>query len=234
MLNKDNVNRAEECLNIVFVDKELIKVALTHRSFAAEASDKVDVNERLEFLGDAVLEFVVTDFLFNHYPELEEGDLAMLRANIVNSDVLAKLAGNIGFGECILMGRGAEIAGGRRQTSILGDCLEAILGAVYLDQGIKRTKEFILGIFQEEIAKQASKEKYLDLKTNLQEYTMKKLKVLPLYRITREEGPVHKRAFFAEVSVGGNVWGKGKGKSKKRAEQEAAKKALLKLQKLHG
>ncbi len=233
-MNKDYINKAEEQLGLIFFNKDLLKVALTHRSFSAETSKKIEVNERLEFLGDAVLEFVVTDFLYNQYPNLEEGDLAMLRANIVNSEVLAKLAEDIGFGECIFMGKGTELTGGRKQASILGDCLEAILGAIYLDCGITEVKNFILKIFKNEIKKQASKEKYLDLKTNLQEYTMEKLKILPSYRIIQEKGPVHDKTFFAEVIVGGKVWGKGKGKSKKKAEQGAAKEALLRLQKLHG
>ncbi|MDO8885358.1 ribonuclease III [Candidatus Oleimmundimicrobium sp.] len=233
-MNNNEASRAEQCLGLVFFNKNLLKVALTHKSFTAETNDEVEVNERLEFLGDAVLELVITDFLYNHYPNLEEGNLAMLRANIVNAEVLAKLAKNIGLGKYIFMSKGTELTGGRRQVSILGDCLEAVLGAVYLDQGIEKTKEFILTIFQEEIKRQASKEKYLDLKTNLQEYTMKKFQILPLYKITREEGSVHDRTFFAEVGVGDHVWGKGKGKSKKKAEQEAAKEALQKLQKLHG
>jgi len=233
-MNKDYINKAEEQLGLIFLNKDLLEVALTHRSFSAETNKKIKVNERLEFLGDAVLEFVVTDFLYNQYTSLEEGDLAMLRANIVNSEVLAKLAEDIGLGECIFMGKGAELTGGRKQASILGDCLEAILGAIYLDRGIEEVKNFILKIFKNEIKKQASKEKYLDLKTNLQEYTMEKLKILPSYRIIQEKGPVHNKTFFAEVVVGGKVWGKGKGKSKKKAEQGAAKEALLRLQKLHG
>ncbi|HDP69920.1 MAG TPA: ribonuclease III [Actinobacteria bacterium] len=233
MLIKDTVGKAEKYLGLTFFNKVLLKMALTHRSVISELPEGAESNERLEFLGDAVLEFVITDYLYNHYPDLEEGDLAMLRANIVNSEVLAKIARNIHLGECILMGKGAEVTGGREQVSILADCLEAILGAACLDQDIKKTEEFVLGLFLEEIHEQASREKYLDLKTSLQEHTMKKLKMLPSYKIVREEGPVHDKIFFAEVYIGDKVWGKGRGKSKKRAEQQAAKIALQELQKLH-
>lgn len=224
------IKRAEDFLGVTFRDKDLLKTALTHRSFAYEASDQVlQINEKLEFLGDAVLGFIITDFIFRRYPRFSEGDLAKLRANLVNAEVLAAMAQGIGLGECVLLGRGAELTGGRERISILSDCLEAVLGAIYLDQGIEAAREFILNRFKDLIMETARASELADFKTNLQEITVQKLGVMPEYKIVREEGPVHERVFFAEVLVAGRVIGKGQGKSKRKAEQEAAKQALVAL-----
>jgi len=218
---------AEKYLGINFNDKDLLKKALTHGSFAYEAGEgQKDIYERLEFLGDAVLNFVITDFIFLRFPKFHEGDLARLRANLVNAQVLADLAQEIRLGECILLGKGAELSGGRERTSILSDSYEAILGAIYLDQGIERVKTFILQKFRDLILKSVSAERLSDDKTALQEYVVSKFSVMPDYEIVLEEGPVHERVFSAEVSVSGKVWGCGMGGSKKKAELAAAKEAL--------
>ncbi|MEW6189481.1 MAG: ribonuclease III [Actinomycetota bacterium] len=223
---KNKIAKAEKCLGIIFSNKNFLKRALTHSSFAFEMGvDAREVYERLEFLGDAILNFVITDFIFHRFPKFNEGELAKFRAKLVNSEALAKVAQGIGLGEFIFMGKGAELTGGRERTSILADCFEAILGAIYLDQGLSAVREFILKKFKDKIFEQASKE-FSDFKTNLQEYTMEKLGVVPEYQITREEGPVHERIFHAEVLVQGKVMGKGTGRSKKKAEQRAAQEAL--------
>lgn len=230
-MNPDTkIKRAEDSLGVTFKDKDLLKMALTHRSFAYEASDRVlQINEKLEFLGDAVLGFVITDFIFRRYPRFSEGDLAKLRANLVNAEVLAAIAQEIALGECVLLGRGAELTGGRERISILSDCLEAIFGAIYLDQGLGKAQEFILKRFKDLIMETAQASELADFKTNLQEVTVQKLGVMPEYKIVREEGPIHERVFFVEVLVAGKVMGQGQGKSKKKAEREAAKKALAVL-----
>ncbi len=218
---------AEEYLGITFNDKDLLKKALTHGSFAYEAGEgQKDIYERLEFLGDAVLNFVITDFIFLRFPKFREGDLARLRANLVNAQVLADLAQEIRLGECVFLGRGAELSGGRERTSILSDSYEAVLGAIYLDQGIERVKTFILQKFRDLILKSVSAERLSDDKTALQEYAVSKFGVMPDYEIVLEEGPVHDRVFSAEVSISRKVWGRGSGGSKKKAELAAAKEAL--------
>lgn len=227
MSREEHINKAEKYLGISFENKDLLRRALTHSSFAYEAgTGEKDIYERLEFLGDAVLNFVITDFIFHRFPKLNEGDLAKLRANLVNSQVLANLAQEIGLGECIFLGKGAELTGGRERTSILGDCFEAVLGAIYLDQGIEIAKEFVLKKSQDLILRTIATERLSDNKTALQEYVVGKLGVMPDYKIVKEEGPVHKRIFYAEVSISGKVWGRGKGFSKKKAELAAAKDGL--------
>lgn len=224
------ITQAEKYLGINFKNKHLLKRALTHGSFAYEAgTDEKDIYERLEFLGDAVLNFVITDFIFHRFLKFSEGDLARLRANLVNSQVLANLAQDIGLGECIFLGKGAELSGGRERASILCDCFEAVLGAIYLDQGIEVAKEFILRRFRDLILKSVAAERLSDDKTALQEFAISKFGVMPDYKIIKEEGPVHKRIFYSEVSISGKVWGRGKGYSKKKAELVAAKEALKAL-----
>lgn len=230
MSYEEHVNRAQEHLGVNFQNKSILRKALTHSSFAYEAgADEADMYERLEFLGDAVLNLIITDFIFHRFPKLNEGDLAKLRANLVNAQVLAELAQEIGLGEFIFLGKGAELTGGRQRTSILGDCFEAVLGAIYLDQGIETTKKFILTRFKDLILEVVTSEQLSDDKTALQEYTVSRFGVMPRYEIFKEEGPVHKRIFYARVLIDGKLWGKGKEYSKKKAELAAAKKALAAL-----
>ncbi len=177
------------------------------------------------------MNLVITDFIFRRFPQFSEGNLAKLRANLVNTEILADLAQQISLGDCVFLGRGAEITGGRTRESILADCFEAVLGALYLDKGIEAVRSFALKKFKNIIMKKAGVKELSDFKTSLQEYTSQKFGVMPEYRISKEEGPVHEKIFFAEVSVEGKVAGKGKGRSKKKAEQEAAKKALKELKK---
>ncbi|MCL5291068.1 MAG: ribonuclease III [Actinobacteria bacterium] len=222
---EERIRIAEERLGISFSDRELLVRALTHRSFSFEAGVR-EMNEKLEFLGDTVLNLIITEFIFYRFPEHNEGDLAKLRARIVNASTLARVAQEIGLGDLILMGKGAELTGGRERASILGDTFEAIIGAIYIDQGMTETKSFILTRMKETIFEEASAEHYGDPKTRLQEVVMSRIGVVPEYRIVSELGPVHDRTFVVDVVIEGEVRGEGEGKSKKKAEQEAAKAAL--------
>lgn len=225
----ENVYKAEECLSLEFKDKHLLFQALSHRSYSFE-KELPETNEKLEFLGDSVLNLTVTEYIYHKFPSLNEGDLAKLRANVVNANFLAEIAQKLHVGECLLMGKGAEQTGGRTRVSILGDALEAIIGALYLDQGMDAAKNFILRNFKDLIDERASLGEFGDPKTRLQELVMARYGNIPRYRTVDEFGPVHDRNFVVKVYINDEVWGRGVGKSKKKAEQEAAKEALLKFE----
>lgn len=217
-------------LNYQFKNEELLRTALTHSSYANEnKSEFVPYNERLEFLGDAVLGFVVGSFLYKNY-EIPEGELSKLRASVVCEAMLSQKAKNLGLGENMRFGNGEEKNGGRTRVSILADAFEAVIGAIYLDGGIAEAKKFILWQLEDDIHKMKKVFKSLDSKTNLQEYIQKSSSVPLVYEIVSESGPAHKRVFEAQVKHNGNVLGKGNGTSKKEAEQTAAADALKKLQ----
>jgi ribonuclease-3 len=202
-------------------------MALTHRSFAYEQG-KVETNERLEFLGDAVLGIVVTDALYGEYPSLPEGDLAKMRAALVNMTVLADVAREVGLGEAVLLGRGEAMTGGRQKPSILADTLEAMFGAIYLDRGIKDASKVILDLFLPRIRGQVEGGTVQDYKTTLQELAAARMGTMPEYRI-EESGPDHAKRFAATLLLAGETYGTGVGRSKKEAEQAAAKIAVERL-----
>lgn len=210
-----------------FKDAALREMALTHRSFAFERELSVN-NERLEFLGDAVLGLVVTDMAYRDFPDLAEGELAKLRAAIVNATALAYVARDIGLGEHLLLGKGEEMSGGRDKASILADALEAVLGAVYLDRGLDTARKLIERLFHPRMVAYARGEGGRDYKTILQEVASSELRALPEYRIA-ERGPDHEKEFTATVYLGGEPWGTGTGRSKKEAEQQAAHEAYRSL-----
>ena len=214
-------------LGLVFDDPELLRLAVTHRSFAFEAGG-IPTNERLEFLGDAVLGLVVTDFIYRQFPDEAEGRLAKLRAAAVNTGALAQVARSLELGAVVLLGRGEEQSGGRDKDSILADTLEAVIGAVYLDQGIETATAVVEGLFAELICEFATRHESLDYKTSLQELTAARLSSLPAYEVT-EEGPDHDKRFTAQVLVEGEHLGTGRGRSKKEAEQLAAREAYGRL-----
>jgi ribonuclease-3 len=217
----------EKALAIRFADREIGRVALTHRSYAFENAVR-ETNERLEFLGDAVLGLVVTDLAFRSYPDLSEGELAKLRAATVNTLTLAEVARDLGIGELILLGKGEAMSGGRDKSSILADSLEAVIGAVYIDRGQKAASELIVRLFEPRILAYARGEGIRDFKTNLQEVASQEFGGLPEYRVT-EKGPDHQKSFTATVYLAGKKRGKGTGRSKKEAEQRAAEQALAML-----
>jgi ribonuclease III len=217
----------ERALGVRFKDPRLREAALTHRSYAFER-DRDETNERMEFLGDAVLGLVVTDLAYRRFPDLPEGELAKQRAATVNMITLADVARDLGLGEEILLGKGEELSGGRDKTSILADAMEAVLGAVYLDRGLEAARQLIERLFWPRMAAYARGEGDRDYKTGLQELAAQDLGSVPQYRVT-EEGPDHAKRFTATVFLGGQAYGAGSGRSKKEAEQRAAREAYARL-----
>jgi ribonuclease III len=217
----------EKALGATLRDRALLRRALTHRSYAYE-NGGLPTNERLEFLGDAVLSIVVTDHLYTTYAEMPEGTLAKLRASVVNMNALADVARGIGIGEWLLLGRGEEISGGRDKASILADTFEALLGAVYLDRGLATAAKVIHRFFDPLMADAATRGASLDWKTSLQELTAARLLGVPEYVVT-ESGPDHAKRFVARAVVAAREWGAGEGRSKKEAEQKAAEAAWTAL-----
>jgi ribonuclease-3 len=205
------------------VTHELLERALTHRSYAYE-NGGLPTNERLEFLGDAVLGLIVTDTLYNKHPEMPEGQLAKLRAAVVQMRALAGVARELRLGSYVRLGRGEEGTGGRDKPSILADTLEAVIGAVYLDRGLEAACHLVHRLFDPVIASSAQLGAGLDWKTSLQELTAVKMLGVPDYQV-EESGPDHQKSFRATVRVGGRVLGSGVGRTKKAAEQQAAEVA---------
>jgi ribonuclease III len=219
----------------VELDDELLTLALTHRSYAYE-NGGLPPNERLEFLGDAVLGLVVTEHLYRTHPDLPEGQLAKLRASVVNQHALAGVArglGDGGLGRHLLLGRGEELTGGRDKASILADGLEAVIGAIYLRYGVDTARKLVHRLFDPLLAEAPLRGAGLDWKTSLQELTAATGLGVPEYRV-EEEGPDHRKEFTATVVVGGNDYGVGAGRTKKEAEQKAAESAWLQLSEQYG
>lgn len=210
-----------------FDDPGLLELALTHRSFAFEEGG-LDTNERLEFLGDAVLGLVVTDLIYREMPEDEEGQLAKLRAAAVKEAALAAVAREIGLGVHVRLGKGETASGGADKESILADTFEAVLGAYYLDQGFTSAFDLVDGLFRDRLDDLASRGAALDYKTSLQELTAAEFEELPVYEV-EEDGPDHEKTFTAKVTVRGEIQGRGEGASKKKAEQAAAREAYRRL-----
>ncbi len=215
-------------LRKLFKNKDLFTQALTHKSWVNENRNLRESNERLEFLGDAVLEFVVSKELFDRFPKKEEGFLTTLRANLVNTQKLSQLAKKMNLGEALYLSHGEEEGGGRENTSLLADTIEAVIGALFLDQGIDRVSKFIEENLLVEIA-EIIKKPLKDAKSRLQEAVQAKGLPVPRYKIIKDSGPDHAKKFIIEVSVGGKPWGQGAGKNKSMAAQKAAEDALKKL-----
>ena len=209
------------------VDTGLVERAVTHRSFAYE-NGGLPTNERLEFLGDSVLGLVVTEELFRRHPDLPEGQLAKLRAAVVNSRALAEVARDLGVGRFLRLGRGEEASGGRDKSSILADAVEALIGAFYLDRGAEAARRLVLELFSDLLDGSARLGAGLDWKTSLQELTAGRSLGVPEYLVT-ESGPDHAKTFQATAVVGGLPVGSGEGRSKKEAEQHAAERAWERL-----
>jgi ribonuclease-3 len=211
-----------------FNNAELLERALTHKSYANE--NRVSYhNERMEFLGDAVLSLVISEYLMTVCPDSTEGELSRLRAAVVSEPALAAVSREIGLGDYLLLGKGEDQTGGRNKDSLLADSLEALIAAVYQDAGIDSAESLVIRLFEEAIKKTSASGGSLDYKTELQERCQEQLKQLPEYRIVSETGPDHQKQFAMEVWIKGQLSGSGTGKSKKEAEQRAAKEALEKL-----
>jgi ribonuclease-3 len=215
-----------QALGIRIAD-DLVERAVTHRSYAYE-NGGLPTNERLEFLGDSVLGLIVTEELFRRHPELPEGQLAKLRAAVVNSRALAEVARNLDVGRYLRLGRGEEASGGRDKSSILADAVEALIGAAYIDHGTEPTRELVLRLFEELLDGSARLGAGLDWKTSLQELAAGRALGVPEYHVT-ESGPDHAKSFHAVAMVGGRQVGEGDGRSKKEAEQRAAERAWTAL-----
>lgn len=206
-----------------FDDIGHLRRAMVHRSYVAEQPDE-ESNERYEFLGDTILQLIVTDFIFNEYPELSEGELAKIRAASVNRDLLREIAEELGVGEHLMLGKGEEASGGREKASILADAMEAILAAVYLDAGLDACGTLIMRLWEDRVRVRSTSPGRRDYKTRLQEFLARD-GIRPKYRI-ESDGPDHAKSFTATLLVEGKELGVGSGRSKKEAEQRAAKEAL--------
>jgi ribonuclease-3 len=226
----------QKTIGYSFRKPDLLREALTHKSYLNEmrASDKdraAQDNERLEFLGDAVLDLAVSERLISLYPLSSEGDLSKMKARIVSEVTLARVAKRLCVGKFLLLGRGEERTRGREKPSLLSDALEAVIAAVYLDGGFETARTVLLKIFEEEIHRLDRHQDDIDYKTELQECCQREFEVLPTYRVLRESGPDHQKLFEVKLTIKETVFGIGRGRSKKEAEQQAAKQALEKLTK---
>jgi ribonuclease-3 len=220
--------RLQLALGWDFVDHDLLDRALTHRSYCAEHGIE-DSNERLEFLGDSVLGFVVTRFVYEEYPHMPEGELAKLRAAVVSAEALAEVAQELDLGASMRLGKGEDASGGRAKPSILADAMEAVIAAVYLDGGLEPASRLVLALLESRIREQAIGPGGQDYKTRLQELAAQRCDQLPKYQV-RHEGPDHSKRFFAAVFLRNEEYGAGEGRSKKSAEQAAAQIAWERLQ----
>ncbi|MBN1829996.1 MAG: ribonuclease III [Deltaproteobacteria bacterium] len=228
-----NENRIQELLVLEraidyrFSNPRLLDTALTHRSYVNENQDcAVDDNERLEFLGDAVLQLCISDLLIRKFPNSPEGQLSKIRSSLVNEKPLAETAKRLSIGALLLLGRGEELSGGRRKPSVLADAFEAVIAAIYTDGGYETTRAIIERLFLSLVEDENSHLMDKDPKTLLQEYTMLAFRIMPRYDPLGDSGPDHDKIFRVRVSVGTTAAAVGQGKSKKEAEQEAAREAL--------
>ncbi len=231
--SKSNFSKLEKSLGYTFSDRSLLRRALTHKSHANEHRlPPVEQNERYEFLGDAVMELVVSDRLMQTFPEATEGDLSKLRAAVVNEKSLSLLAQGISIGDYLFLGKGEEQCQGRKKDSLISDAYEAVLGAIYLDGGYSEAHRVVSAQFAD-LLKQATSENILkDYKTKLQEVVQEKFRQIPRYQMIEERGPDHDKVFVIDLYIKNELHGRGEGKSKKQAEQAAAQLALEKMEAL--
>ena len=223
------IEELQQKIGYKFHDKELLKSALMHSSYTNEVHlPKHRCNERLEFLGDAVLELISSEFLFFKHQKTQEGELTRMRSSMVCEPSLAFCAREIGLGDYLLLGKGEEVTGGRKRDSVTSDALEALIGAIYLDGGFASAEEFILKFVLNDLE---HKKLFYDSKTILQELVQAHFEGLVSYHLIKEEGPDHNKKFTVEAHVGDECYGEGSGRTKKAAEQEAAYHAILKLHK---
>ena len=223
-----SLEKLAEKIGYKFADKSLLETAMRHSSWTAE-NVGFESNERLEFLGDSVIGFVVADIMYRRYPDFDEGKLTDLRKIVVNMNALSRVATQLGLGEFILLGRGEEAGGGREKTSILANALEAVFAAVYLDYDALSAYALVRSLLSESIDEALAALKQLDAKSQLQELCSRLDNPMPEYRVT-DEGPDHAKTFYAAVYIGNDWMGAGSGRSKKVAEELAAQQAFATLQ----
>lgn len=217
----------EKKIKIKFKNQELLQNAFIHRSYLNEHKDfPLGSNERLEFLGDAILEFIVSEYLYTQFPKREEGDLTAFRSALVCSKSLSKVAKDLEYGQYLLLSKGEEQSGGRQRPYILGNTFEAVLGAIYLDQGLKKSHTFVKRFLLPELAEIITNQEYKDAKSELQELTQEKVNITPHYEVEEEKGPDHNKWFRIAVFLDKKRIGVGEGHSKQEAEQAAAREAL--------
>ncbi|NMC08975.1 ribonuclease III [Candidatus Microgenomates bacterium] len=223
----ENHKEIENKLGIEFKNKDLLERAFIHRSYINENRGKVqENNERLEFLGDAVLELIISAKIYTKYQNKSEGDLTAIRSAVVRTESLASQSRELGLGEYLLMSRGEEESGGKDKDFLLANLFEAVLGAIYLDKGYSEAENFINRTLVLKIEKIVNEESFIDPKTKVQEVIQSKYKETPTYEVIKEEGPDHDKYFTIGLKVGNKVIAEGYGSSKQKAEEEAAKKAL--------
>ena len=210
-------------------NKKLLEEALTHRSFLNESKEEVPSNERLEFLGDSILSFVVSTYLFTKYPDFNEGKLTNLRSLLVNTKTLAEMANECELGPQLRLSKGEEEGGGRKNQSLLADAFEAFIGALFLDQGVEATEKFLNSTVIPRTDAIIQKNILKDPKSRLQEYVQSQKQQSPQYRVMEEKGPAHLRHFLVGVYIGNKLLGEGEGRSKQEAEENAAISALEKI-----
>lgn len=228
--DQTNIQELMQILGYQFKDSSILQNALVHRSYLNETNREVfSHNERLEFLGDAVLELIVTEYLFTSYPDRPEGELTSFRAAVVRTESLAETALKLRLGEYIYMSRGEEATGGRTRPYILANTFEAVLGAIYLDGGYQKCVDLVARELLPKLKPIVEERLDIDPKSRLQELTQEVYKFTPIYEVISEEGPDHDRTFTCQVLVNDKAFGSGKGKSKQEAEQNAARKALAKI-----
>jgi ribonuclease-3 len=221
------LKKLEKRIGVKFTDLSLLEQALTHRSYSHVTSQtRNDSNERMEFLGDSVLGLAVSQFLYLEFPDRSEGALSKMKSLLVSRNVLSSVSRNVGIGEYLLLSGEESDMGGRDRTSILADSFEGLIGAIYLDQGFREANRFVRRFLMSEINTILKDEEHTNYKSLLQEYVQSKRLSHPVYRVRREEGPEHEKEFAVDVIVRGETWGSGRGKSKKEAEQYAARAAL--------
>lgn len=223
------LDKFQKIIRVKFTNKSLLKTALTHRSYVNEAEGFVQDNERLEYLGDSVLALIVNEYLFKHYGNYEEGELAKIKSAVVSEVTLAQVAEEIDLGSFLLMGKGEENSGGRQRTSILANSVESVIGAIYLDSGLKVSKKFVLRILKKHIDRIDHTSYLRDPKTTLQEFVQKRFKEQPVYQLIEENGPDHLKIFKIKLLIHGQEIIIATGSSKRKAEMEAARLALIKI-----
>lgn len=227
----DDLLALEECLGVDFADNTLLRRALTHRSYLNENPDRqLQDNERLEFLGDAVLDFVVGAYLYQRYSQMDEGGLTALRAALVRTKTLAGFARQLKLDHYLLLGHGEEESGGRERAPTLCAAFEAVIGAIYVDKGLDAVQPLVERLVDPALDRIMAKSLHKDAKSEFQVWAQAEFNVTPHYEVLAEEGPDHEKTFTVQVLVGQEVWGVGKGRSKQTAAQAAAKVALLKTE----
>ena len=225
-----DITALQEILSVTFNKPSLLEQALVHSSYVNENPAFVSGhNERLEFLGDAVLGFIVAEKLYQDFPDLSEGEMTKLRSVLVRRETLARVAKAVRLGDFLYLGKGEEASGGRGKTANLAGALEAVIAATFLDQGVATTRNFVLRLLNEELARVVSQGMIVDYKSRLQELMQSRYQSTPVYRLVEEVGPDHDKRFTVEVLTGDTALGQGTGKNKKSAETEAARLALERL-----